>query len=88
MNDGIRTLDSVFDFGKHRGEILRDVCVDDREYVEWCLNTISIFRITEEAKAFLDECAYPVRDFIYYPSKKKRFHSMGISFNEAHGRFD
>lgn len=39
------SLDNVFMFGKHRGQLLCDVVADDPTYLYWCANTIPEFSL-------------------------------------------
>lgn len=40
-------LNDFFRFGKHKGESLRNVMLNDAQYVIWCITTIDTFNITE-----------------------------------------
>jgi hypothetical protein len=41
-------LDSIFSFGKHHGEILSKVFINDPSYVDWCIKKLNHFSIEED----------------------------------------
>lgn len=43
------SINNTFQFGKrHRGKTLAEVAVKDGGYIEWCIDTITEFDITDE----------------------------------------
>jgi hypothetical protein len=44
-----------FDFGKHYGEQVQEVIRRDPDYITYCLNKISGFKLTEEAEEAYEE---------------------------------
>lgn len=51
---GIYKPDDTLTFGKHEGEKLEDVIVDDPTYVAWCCDEIDGFELDEEAAQLLE----------------------------------
>lgn len=47
-------LDSRFRFGKYRGHTLDEIIRCDPSYVDWCLNHVDRFKISEDADKMLD----------------------------------
>lgn len=41
-------LDTLFSFGKHEGKTLLEVCMEDEEYISWCLTNLDHFYISDE----------------------------------------
>ena len=52
-NGRLFEISDDFTFGKHEGESVDEVIVDDPEYVEWCLNEIDGFDLDEEGHQLL-----------------------------------
>ncbi len=50
------TLEDIMSFGKYKGQTLMEACVRDRDYIEWCLDKISWFKMNREALDFILEC--------------------------------
>lgn len=46
-------IDEVFAFGKHKGETLDEVIVDDPGYVDWCLSEVDGFELDDEGMHLL-----------------------------------
>lgn len=46
-------LDDVLNFGKHRGRTIEHVCRTDPTYLEWCLDNINDFFLSDEAMEVL-----------------------------------
>jgi len=44
----IKTIDDVINFGKHRGEIIKQVALIDPDYIEWLCKNVTDFIITNE----------------------------------------
>ena len=48
-----RLIDKL-NFGKHKGETIKQVCEDDPTYIEWCLNAIDSFELDDKAMEFYE----------------------------------
>lgn len=44
----IDSIDNVFQFGKHKGQSIKQVALIDPDYIEWLCKTVIDFHITEE----------------------------------------
>jgi hypothetical protein len=44
----VENIESTFDFGKFKGETIKDVALKDPSYFEWLCKTVSSFVITNE----------------------------------------
>lgn len=42
-------LDAEFDFGKHRGNTVEFVCDEEPTYIEWCIDNVRDFELTDES---------------------------------------
>lgn len=51
-------IDTVINFGKHKGETVGKVLETDPEWLGWAEDTIDWFELDEEAEALLDEAVY------------------------------
>lgn len=43
-----------FDFGKHKKSVVNDVIQEDPGYIEWCLENIEGFELTDAAMAVFE----------------------------------
>ena len=48
------TLDTVFDFGKHKGKSLSDIIENDIDYIIWCILNIEQFKIDCDSIIFFN----------------------------------
>jgi len=46
-------VDSVLNFGKHKGKVFSEVAKTDKGYLWWCLDNIPVFKVTPEAKKLI-----------------------------------
>ena len=53
MGSRIHSLDDYLLFGKYKGQRVEDVCVDDPQYIDWCIENIEGFELDEIADQFL-----------------------------------
>ena len=44
----IARKDDRFSFGKYKGIKILNVCVDDWSYIDWCLDNVKGFSLTEQ----------------------------------------
>lgn len=44
------TLSTMFTFGKHKGEMMESVIVDDPSYINWCLENVERFSLDEDCQ--------------------------------------
>lgn len=49
-------LDTVLSFGKYKFETVGDVIDKDPDYIEWCLDSVDCFYLSDEAFNYLQEC--------------------------------
>lgn len=40
----IQGIDSVLEFGKHKGKVIHNVLESDPEYIDWCIKNIEWFK--------------------------------------------
>lgn len=52
MKNKIYKLDSIIDFGKHKGKTIEDVIIENVTYIEWAIGKIKWFNLDEKAKLF------------------------------------
>ena len=60
------TLNTVFNFGKHKGNTVESVIVDDPSYINWCLENVDKFSLDEDCQTLFsmqDWDDYPNPDF-------------------------
>lgn len=48
-------LNTKFDFGKHKGKTVEEVCDDDPSYVEWCIDNVDDFELDNEAYDYYED---------------------------------
>lgn len=44
-----------FDFGKHRGETVQEVIDTDSSYIDWCIEEVDGFELTDVAYDYLED---------------------------------
>ena len=49
MQNKIYSLDSLIDFGKHKGKTIKDVICKDVTYIEWAVTQVTSFELDNEA---------------------------------------
>jgi len=49
-------LSTKFDFGKHEGRTVEEVCELEPHYISWCLEEVDDFRLDPGAKRYYREC--------------------------------
>ncbi len=54
VGTGIWMVNDVLSFGKHKGETLDEVIVEDPKYIAWCTDEIDGFELDEEAMQLLE----------------------------------
>ena len=52
-NANLINVDSILNFGKHRGKVFSEVANIDKGYLWWCLDNIPVFKLTPEAKKLI-----------------------------------
>ena len=51
-------LDSEFPYGKHKGETVESVIIDDPSYITWWADTVTQFQFTEAVLDALEELRF------------------------------
>jgi hypothetical protein len=78
------SINKTFQFGKrHRGKTFAEVAVKDGGYIEWCINKITEFDITDEV---LTEIVQIIENY-YNSGSFKEFFTQGYIF-EQKGKVD
>jgi len=54
VGKGIWMVNDVLTFGKHSGEALDEVIVEDPEYIAWCVDEVEGFELDVEAMNLLE----------------------------------
>lgn len=63
----VENLNSVFNFGKYKGEVIKEVALKDPFYIEWLCKTVDLFVITNDT---IDEISdYCLSIFFDDPNK-------------------
>ncbi len=63
----VENLNSVFNFGKYKGDIIKEVALKDPFYIEWICKTVDLFVITNDT---IDEISdYCLSIFFDDPNK-------------------
>jgi hypothetical protein len=63
----VENIESTFDFGKYKGEVLKDVALNDPSYIEWLCKTVLSFVISNETIDSLSD--YCLSVFFNNPEK-------------------
>lgn len=63
----VENINSTFNFGKYKGDIIKEVALKDPSYIEWLCKTVDLFEITNET---IDEISeYCLSVFFSDPEK-------------------
>ena len=52
------SLDDRIDFGKYKGDTIREIIDDDSVYIEWALSEVGGFDLDEEATRYYNGYLY------------------------------
>lgn len=62
------SLDSIFDFGRYKGHMVREILKTDFTYIEWCLCEVDFFVINDFEFGIIKE-GYPYQEEIQSDEK-------------------